>query len=82
MLVYYTDVTKKDALTIMKKLDARAPEFDPDEKSIIVFLTPDEALSYSDQGFEMEELDSYTPFNSRSDMGNVRGIPGLPSKSQ
>jgi hypothetical protein len=74
--LHYTDATEKEALRIIKQLDARAPEYDPDEKSVTAFLTPEEAQSYADQGFDMEDLVSYNPLHTRSDTSNVRGIPG------
>ncbi|RPI72180.1 MAG: hypothetical protein EHM45_22575, partial [Desulfobacteraceae bacterium] len=76
--LYYTKATEKQAKSIIKILDGRAPEFNSEERYIIVSLTPQEAKAYAKKGFRLERLESYDLFHAWDPYSRgERTIPGF-----
>jgi hypothetical protein len=80
---HYDNAHKKQAMTIIRELGGRSPEFNPKANYAIMSLTREEAQVYTQKGFRLEKLSGFDIFHawnpySRGD----RTIPGYPCYRQ
>jgi murein tripeptide amidase MpaA len=74
----YSSAQKMEALRIIKELDSRAPEFNPIERYVIVYLSQKEVQTYTRKGFRLEKFAEYDLLHSRTKEYPDRGIAGYP----